>query len=1114
MTQQGSDPVPSSAASPQEDVTDVTHSTAYLALNALLDEGQVSEERADYLKQKFKDLHSRVLAIYRRDNALLKRARQLRSRLEVERQRIYTFGDVAKKDDEVIQALKRSLMEHERDLAAALERYSVLQVEVLEYDRRKQHLILERQDAIAAEEARLRPQMESMQTEITEMGAHIKELAAEVDRCQAEKDALTKDEAQKKEEIANFAATLAQAKQQLQNVQNDPERAKKQLELVQERLAGAQRDLTSTEEKISAQAERIQALELQRNSRAEDYEAVKKCVQTLRAEMDVKRKALATMNTSLEVDLETRQSTQERVAELDHLILTTKIALQQEQDGVDRMEREREKCMVLFSSLERGKEDVRHEEESLQEQIRLVHKELEQVKRATAQVEKEIQAHRKDTEARTKKLLFEQAKSKEFVKKAQRLLAEIRETEETIAVKAKQDDVKRRELAAIAMKRQELSRASAREETRASLAQRELQMRELLVKEAQRRHRELEKRLSKDMDLFQKVKQERAQKATQIQTIAHIMAQVAEKTKLLEKELAVLTREFTLKDQEIAKAKLQVHELTHLCANLRLEKNRQRRQMEKAADSEREVKAQVRRLNTDIAATEDTMADLRRAYAAAIETRNQTGIELIDRNDEAALLTARIKAQEAAIAEGTQMTNDRANEMRLLKAKLSNILHDIEVCQHSIPKVSQMELELTRLREEIEIEQWRTQVLEDDLTDPKNPHRWKRIPLVLPGGVALPTVSESQATVAVAATQSQADGAAALRSSSSFPGDAGLAGRSSGGGGAALVGGPSEEYVRLQACCQELEVRVQNLNAKLREKSLILEEVTELAARVGDQADAGKECTLALARQVNAYHSSIRHKSRQMMASIAELSLFQASSIQLQQEAQRLEALVEEAEERLEAGEAPFVEAELHYERKRQCQQRYAAARQRQRDTAQENEATFGMQMVATTAAPRPNAYVPQDDDLGLPRPYGPFAPFKSSPSVALNSPRAEPWSSCGAQGPLPGPRSMAPVCGSTLPFSASSSLPGASASVLSKGRGLSTPPPLSTTTAAAATTSNAVPFSSSIPTRLQSRTSRNVRDGVTMVTATHQRNSTAAPQEQLRVSQRKGPNSVGGVSY
>ncbi|KPA82313.1 hypothetical protein ABB37_03409 [Leptomonas pyrrhocoris] len=1085
MTQRNAGPTSSF-----DDAADVTHSTAFAVLNALVDEGQISDERAEYLKQKFTELHSRVLAIYKRDNALLKRARQLRSRLEAERQNVLSCGDSAKKDDEIIQSLKRTLMEQERDLTAALERESVLQVEVLEYDRRKQHLILDREDAVAAEEARLRPKMEALQSEIADMSNHIKEVAGEQEQADAELARLTQEEAQHRSVIANFDTTLAQARQQLQNVQKDPERAQRQLDLVLGSLSGAERELGSTEEKIAAHAQRIAALEFQRNSRTGDFEAVKKRVLAIRTEMESKRKTLATMNTSLEVELEARQSTQERVAELEQLLLTTKFALQQEMDGVDRMEREKEKYMRVFSSLEQAKDNARHEWELLQEQVRLVEREVEQVNRTTAGVKKECESYRKDIEVRTRKLLAEQAKSKEFVGQADRVLMAIREVEDTLAAKVKQDEVKQRELKALATKRQELSRASAREATRLTLAQQEMQMRQMYVKEARRRGAELEKRLNKLVDMFQKVKRERAQKATQIQTITQAMTQVAEKTKLLERELSVLKRESTLKEQEITKSKYQAHELTQICANLRLEKNRLRKKLEKATDREREVKSQVRRLNADIAATEDTMTDLRRSYAAAVEGRNQVGIQLIDRNDEAALLVARVTAQESAIAEGTKMTNASAVEVRLLKAKLANLLRDIEACQQSLPKVTQMELELTRVQDEMEAEQWRAQVLEEDLTDPKNPHRWKHIPLAIASNTAVPVVSDEVTTpvravgrreaagsqegnaapvptVAASSPSSPADAAAAVTSAATLDQNSAVNASAT----LALVGGPSEEYVRLQARCQELESRMQTITAKLREKDLILEEVSELAERVGGQAESGKDVTLALAKQVNKYHSNIRGKSRQMMATISELSLFQASSIQLQQEVQRLEAVVAEAEQRMATGDAPFAEAEEQYERRKQVDERYAAARQQRRQAAQAAEAREAAQAIATTAEQRPNAYIPEDDKLGLARPYGPFAPFKSSTTRVMLTPArtAAAWSTASNRGMNSTPAQSQATQPAASPASSSpSSRPAAahqqSGTLPLKARGPTTPPASFTSASPVGSGAVVTSFSSSLP--------------------------------------------------
>jgi hypothetical protein len=273
----------------------------------------------------------------------------------------------------------------------------------------------------------------------------------------------------------------------------------------------------------------------------------------------------------------------------------------------------------------------------------------------------------------------------------------------------------------------------------------------------------------------------------------------------------------------------------------------------------------------------------------------------------------------------------------------------------------------------------------------------------------------------------------------------------------------------LQARCQVLESRVQAINAKLREKDLILEEVTELAERVGSQAESGKDVTLALAKQVNKYHSNIRNRSRQMMATISELSLFQASSIQLQQEVQRLETVVAEAEQRLEAGDAPFAEAEEEYERKKQSEERYAAARQHHRQDAQVAEAKASAQMIATTAEQRPNAYIPEDDMLGLARPYGTFAPFKPSTTrVMLTPARTEACASGRGANKATATSTATPMRGAV-----GQQRGGAAASLVSsssaraqppKGRDLTTPPPVSTSLPSSGSMATLTSFSSSVP--------------------------------------------------
>ena len=68
------------------------------------------------------------------------------------------------------------------------------------------------------------------------------------------------------------------------------------------------------------------------------------------------------------------------------------------------------------------------------------------------------------------------------------------------------------------------------------------------------------------------------------------------------------------------------------------------------------------------------------------------------------------------------------------------------------------------------------------------------------------------------------------------------------------------------------------------EKDLILEQVNRLIERLSTKADAGKDDTLALAKKVNDLQNKIKDITRKMMATLSELTIYQADALKLQQE--------------------------------------------------------------------------------------------------------------------------------------------------------------------------------------------------------------------------------------
>jgi hypothetical protein len=217
------------------------------------------------------------------------------------------------------------------------------------------------------------------------------------------------------------------------------------------------------------------------------------------------------------------------------------------------------------------------------------------------------------------------------------------------------------------------------------------------------------------------------------------------------------------------------------------------------------------------------------------------------------------------------------------------------------------------------------------------------------------------------------------------------------------LGGADPDADQLRLKVAELEERVNLTREELLEKELVLEEVTGLTERLraaatggvvassdgaatpaaaggaggAGAASAGAEPPgLALARQVNELQAKIKEVTRKMMAVVSELSMYQATAIKLSAEAAAAQDSLGQAEAAFARGQPPSVAAQQKWsalERARLAGTPAALAAAAVARAAEE----AALEGPRSAADPRPNAYVP--DGIGIPKPYGEFAPFKPS---------------------------------------------------------------------------------------------------------------------------------------
>merc|ERR1719161_962283 len=421
------------------------------------------------------------------------------------------------------------------------------------------------------------------------------------------------------------------------------------------------------------------------------------------------------------------------------------------------------------------------------------------------------------------------------------------------------------------------------------------------------------------------VKNERNKYVAMIQSSSQHLSEMKEKLKILQNEVEILRMESAGKDKALQRTRMEAQRQRVIRDQLRTEYTKISSKGSALNEQVEQYVIEIDKLNGIINSIEKEMVILKRKYEQAVETRNFTGIQLIDRNDELCILWEKSNIQEKLLKKGEDAMLTKAEEIRSLKIDLKEVKRQLHVVQKKIPEVPKLIDEVMRLREQVANVRKRTDELSLELENPKSSLRkWRKL------------------------------------------------------------GGEDLDLQTLRMKTQDLEERLNDKKESLLEKELILEEVAALSDKLRQQAVDGRQGTMELSQKVNVFQARIKDVTRKMMATVSELSMYQATAQKLTAERDEIQEVVMEARERLENGQPPTDTCEAELERQLQIEGQKEIDRQASQQRKMEED-VLNSNATRTTAEPRVNAYIP-DGDTGLPKAYGSHAPFK--PSIAGSSMR------------------------------------------------------------------------------------------------------------------------------
>merc|ERR1719356_918048 len=136
---------------------------------------------------------------------------------------------------------------------------------------------------------------------------------------------------------------------------------------------------------------------------------------------------------------------------------------------------------------------------------------------------------------------------------------------------------------------------------------------------------------------------------------------------------------------------------------------------------------EIKKLESTIREADVERQNQRKEFEAVTSERNILGTQLIRRNEELALLYEKIKIQESTLQKGKIQYKSRLEDIRKQKDGISTLRLDLMGAQQQAENIDDLKREVYHLQRELLQERTKGKALSEELENPMNVHRWRKL---------------------------------------------------------------------------------------------------------------------------------------------------------------------------------------------------------------------------------------------------------------------------------------------------------------------------------------------------------------------------------------------------
>ena len=684
----------------------------------------VKDKSMDAFRGEYEKLFNTLEKSNRNEKRLRTKCKELASDIAQHVAKVDLTNDKAKEDQDTIESLKKEIEKAWKmvDTAQEGEERARETIETLNTEIQNLTKVIE-EKTLGAEDTNIN-ELRKIRDELTQqrdnLQLEVSDLKTKYEANETQVNNLSKDKSELEKEISDL-------KQEAQSRNNEMNREMRRKERAERELKQLKADISAKEQELSEQSA----------AKTKLSDTIDKLEKTLREQRD--------LGTSLETELE---SVNDKFSKLqqDHenqmslyqqleMELSRKTNELTEKEDVEiqiraevsKQSKDIESLQKKISSLEVVKKELERDKEKLKTDAVEKNKEIESFKHQSLVDKKNLSLLANEKESVELKLERSAQNTKNDTVKLKNIEGAKGDLQTQLLQVEEQLDKQRRFISRLEEERDRYMTEGADMAHKIESLLDEVKNSETVIQNNKKQIEEYKSELKKQQNLYHSVRNDRSQLTRAVTESHDEIADLKEKMKVLTHQFDQLKEEIIAKEMDLVKESQEKAKILKDKDGLMKEIEKVKTEANLSDKNKIASEKEVQKLMDRERRLENEMNSKKVEIEKTVSRTEVLNTKLAQKKQEIEVLERKVDVQQKVIERGEVNFNERMEDCRLLKLEIKRLKEDNNFLESDTKNLTALKKEVLKLERELMQQKSRNKVLQTELENPLNVHRWRRL---------------------------------------------------------------------------------------------------------------------------------------------------------------------------------------------------------------------------------------------------------------------------------------------------------------------------------------------------------------------------------------------------